>query len=139
MANYLEMVKKGAVLMVIVMIVAMIVLLICSTLYSTIMLFLDEDPLIIGKADALHFFGSLLLIVIGLELLDTVYFYITESKIQVETVLLVAMTAVARELIVFDYEHMSGLLLAGIGGAIAAVATSYFLLRKVSSPKSANA
>jgi len=68
-------------------------------------------------------------VIIGLELLDIVYALLNESRLQVETVLLVVVTAVARELIVFDYEHADGVVLASVGVVVAAVAIAYYLIK----------
>jgi uncharacterized membrane protein (DUF373 family) len=71
-----------------------------------------------------------LLAIIGLELLDTIYGLIKGSKVHVETVLLVAATAVARELIVYNYDKAQGEVLIGIGAVMVGIAIAYYLVRK---------
>jgi uncharacterized membrane protein (DUF373 family) len=82
------------------------------------------------KHTVLNIIGNFLLLVVCIELLDTLYIYTIKKKIHVEIVILVALTAVARELIVFDYETVNSLVLVGIGVAIIALSSSYFLIRK---------
>jgi uncharacterized membrane protein (DUF373 family) len=72
-----------------------------------------------------------LLVIINFELIDILYLYTKTQKIHVEVVILVGLTAVARELIVFNYEDNNGALIAGLGVLIAALSLSYYLIRKV--------
>ena len=77
-----------------------------------------------------YFFGTFLMVLIGVELLDTVKVYLKEHVMHVEVVILVAIMAVARKVIVMDFEKMSGLEFAGIGGLLVALAVGYYLVRK---------
>ena len=82
--------------------------------------------------EILNIFGFFLLILIGIELLDTIYAYIQESRIHVEIILLVAIIAIARKVILLDplSEGMSELSLLGIAGIIIALCTGYYLIKK---------
>jgi len=91
----------------------------------------NSDFIIVDKADILGFLGFFLLIIIGIELLDTLIVYTKKHVVKVEIVILVAITAAARELIVQNYETVQPLLLAGIGGILVSAAVTYFLVRRV--------
>ena len=78
-------------------------------------------------------FGGVLLVMLGLELLDTLKVYFAEHQIRMEVILIVAMIAIGRHIILFDYEHSSGLDLIGTAAIIIALAASYFLVKKVRS------
>ncbi len=91
----------------------------------------DPDYIITSKAEVLAFIGMFLLVIINFELIDILYLYTKTQKIHVEVVLLVGLTAVSRELIVFNYEDNNGALIAGLGVLIAALSVAYFLIRKV--------
>jgi uncharacterized membrane protein (DUF373 family) len=84
----------------------------------------------LDKGEILSFFGELLLVVIGVELFDTIKGLLIDSRVKAEMVLLVGVTAVSRELIVFNYEGADGVMLAGLGVLIAAAATAYYLIRR---------
>lgn len=90
----------------------------------------DPDTIILSKEEVLRLFGLFLLIVIGIELMDTFIIYAMEQVIKVEIVLLVAITAIARELIVQDYEHSSGVTLASLGLLIIGSTGAYYLMRR---------
>jgi uncharacterized membrane protein (DUF373 family) len=128
--RYLNLIKKAVVVLVMMMILAAIVITIIATGYQLYHDMGDNTP-ILEKREILDLFSYILLIVIGLELLDTIYGLITDSKIHVEIVLLIAITAVARELIVTDYNSSDGLFLMGIGVVLAGVAVAYYLIKKV--------
>ena len=91
----------------------------------------DVDFIIIDKTDILGFLGFFLLIVICIELLDTLIVYTKKHVVKVEIVILVAITAAARELIVQNYETVQPALLVAIGSILIAAALSYFMVRKV--------
>lgn len=69
--------------------------LIIKDLVTPPMLLLDVDEL-------LELFGAFLLVMIGVELLDTVKTYVTEKAVHVEVVLLVAIIAVSRKVVLLE-------------------------------------
>jgi uncharacterized membrane protein (DUF373 family) len=75
-------------------------------------------------------FGGVLLVLLGLELIDTLKVYFAEHSIRTEVILIVAMIAVGRHIIQIDYEHTSGLELIGMATIMVALAASYFLVKK---------
>ena len=75
-------------------------------------------------------FGGVLVVLLGLELLDTVKTYFAEHRIRVEVILIVAMIAVGRHIIQLDVERTEWLLLAGLGGLMLSLAAGYFLVKK---------
>lgn len=79
--------------------------------------------------ELLEIFGLFLLILIGIELLDTIKTYLAERKLHVEVVLLVAMIAIARKVIILDTEKLSAPMLLGIGAIILALTVGYYLVK----------
>jgi uncharacterized membrane protein (DUF373 family) len=72
----------------------------------------------------------LLLLLIGLEVLQNLTAYLRDHSIQTELVVLTALTAVARKVIVMPPGHEKDpLMLFGVGGVILCLAAAYFLLR----------
>jgi uncharacterized membrane protein (DUF373 family) len=78
--------------------------------------------------------GAFLLVLIGVELLDTIKAYFSENTIHVEIVVLLAIIAVARKVILLDptgttgYEF--GFELIGIGVIVVGLAGGYYLIKK---------
>jgi uncharacterized membrane protein (DUF373 family) len=75
-------------------------------------------------------FAGVLLIVLGLELLETLRVYFTEHRVRLEIILVVATIAVARHVINLDFEHIRGVELAGIAGLILALTGGYYVVKK---------
>jgi uncharacterized membrane protein (DUF373 family) len=69
-------------------------------------------------------------VLIAVELLDTMKAYITENVIHVEVVVLLAIIAIARKVILLSPSGNDGLELIGIGIIIVGLAASYYLIRK---------
>ena len=74
-------------------------------------------------------FAGVLLVVLGLELLDTLRNYFIEHRFRVEFLISVALIAVARHIIQLDYEHASPWLLMAIALLIFSLAASYVGVR----------
>ena len=70
-----------------------------------------------------------LLVVLGLELLDTLRNYFIEHRFRVEFLISVALIAVARHIIQLDYEHTSPWLVMAIALLIFSLAASYVGVR----------
>lgn len=74
-------------------------------------------------------FSGVLLILIGLELLETVRAYLEDHRIRVEVVLIVAVIALGRHIVEFEPDAQSGATLIGIAALMLALTGGYFLIR----------
>jgi uncharacterized membrane protein (DUF373 family) len=74
-------------------------------------------------------FAGVLLLMLGLELLETLKSYFVESQIRIEVILVVAMIAVTRHIMLLDIEHVGGPVLLGSAALTLALALSYALIR----------
>lgn len=83
-------------------------------------------------------FGGIFVVLLGLELLETLKTYLTHHRFRLEVVLVVGSIAVARHIIQLDFEHTSGGYLAGLGVLIASLVAGYFLLQKIPESKGGN-
>jgi uncharacterized membrane protein (DUF373 family) len=75
-------------------------------------------------------FGFFLLILIGIELMETIKVYLVDDSIRVEIVFLVAMIGIARHVIDLDYKTMDPIALLGIAAVILALTIGYYYLKK---------
>ncbi|MGV8917857.1 MAG: phosphate-starvation-inducible PsiE family protein [Pseudomonas sp.] len=74
-------------------------------------------------------FSGVLLIILGLELMETLRVYFKSHRIRLETILAVAIIAIGRHVINLDVEHMSGTSLIGVAAVVMALTGGYFLVR----------
>lgn len=115
------------------LIALMSVLLIIATIqlaYEVVVAIVSAKGFLIDLAGILNLFGIFLLVLIGIELLDTIKVYFKKHIIHVEVVLLVAIIAIARKVIVMDFEKYTGLETIGIAAIVLALSTGYFLIKK---------
>lgn len=75
-------------------------------------------------------FGGFLLILLGIELIDTVKTFYREHHIKIKSIIAVAIIATARHLISLDYHHISPLAIFAVGFVVLALILGYFLLGK---------
>jgi uncharacterized membrane protein (DUF373 family) len=78
----------------------------------------------------LELFGYILLILIGIELLDTIRAYLMEHVVHVEIVLEVALIAVARKIIILELKEVPSATLIGIAALVAALAVAFYLEKR---------
>ena len=78
----------------------------------------------------IEIFGLFLNVLIAFEILENITSYIRKNHLQIELVVATSLTAVARKLIVFDFEKAGGIELIGLSVAIAALSGSYIFLRR---------
>ncbi|HVP96022.1 phosphate-starvation-inducible PsiE family protein [Methanoregula sp.] len=74
--------------------------------------------------------GAFLLVLITVELLDTMKAYIAENVIHVEIVVLLAIIAIARKVILLDPASTDSGELIGIGIIIVGLAAAYYLIKQ---------
>jgi uncharacterized membrane protein (DUF373 family) len=88
----------------------------------------------LANFEILEIFGYFLLILIGIELLETIKAYLIKNEIHVEIIILVAIIAVARKIILLDPfaegESLNSAAMIALGVVVVALAASYYLVRK---------
>ncbi|MGB5422652.1 MAG: phosphate-starvation-inducible PsiE family protein [Desulfobacterales bacterium] len=130
MMKYPEKVER----VVVVTLLVMMALVVCL---STVELgwFIIKDvitpPIFLLEIDELlDIFGMFLLVLIGVELLETVKMYLTQKTVHVEVVFMVAMIAIARKVIILDIKELPSLTLMGIGVIVVSLSAGYYLLTR---------
>ncbi len=93
-----------------------------------------DFPFRLANFEILEIFGYFLLILIGIELLETIKAYLIKNEIHVEIIVLVAIIAVARKIILLDpfaeAESLNSAAMIALGVVVVALAASYYLVRK---------
>src|SRR5262249_36570466 len=90
-----------------------------------------EPHFLISVDQLLDLFGLFLIILLGLELLETVKAYLREDLIKVEAVVIVAIIAIARKVIILELKEPSPLGLLGLAALVLSLAASYRLIMPV--------
>ena len=118
-------------------IVSLISMMILVVLLSTVELgwiiikdVLTPPIILLDINELLEIFGFFLLVLIGVELLETIKAYLLEKVVHVEIVLEVALIAIARKVIILDLEKYDSLTVLGMAGLILAVAVAFYVVRR---------
>lgn len=128
--SYLDQFQKF-IIVILAILTGLVVMLATLELVYVIALDLLSPPIVLlDSKELLDIFGYFLLILIGIELLETFSIYIRERAINVQVVLLVAMIALARKVIILDAEEIQILTLFAIGFVILALAAGYYMVKK---------
>ncbi|WP_051921155.1 phosphate-starvation-inducible PsiE family protein [Porticoccus hydrocarbonoclasticus] len=99
-----------------------------------IILYLDlfdptDDVLFLEIDELFKIFGFFFIILIGFELVETVEMYFKDNIIHAEVVLLVAVIAVSRKVILLDLEKYDPLAIMGLGIIIIALGACYWFIK----------
>ena len=87
--------------------------------------------LLLSVNQLLDIFGLFMLVLIGIELLETIMkTYITQGQSHYEVVISVAIIAISRKVIILDLKEVDGLSLIGIASIVVALTVGYFLMKK---------
>lgn len=128
--NYLDLFHK-VIITVLTWLMGLVVLLATLELIYLIARDILTPPLfLLDLGELLDIFGYFLLILIGIELLETFRIYLQEQAINVQVVFVVAMIAIARKVIILDVGEIQSLTLIGIGFIIASLSAGYYLVKK---------
>ena len=130
MNKFLAVFEKAIITVLIVIMVLIIVLATLVLASSLLHAVLGSPGYLPADVELLDIFGYVLLILIGIELLDTIKAYLSEHVFHVEVVLEVAMIAVARKVILLDYKEYPGMTILAIAALILALAIGYYLERR---------
>lgn len=92
---------------------------------------IKAEPMFIIDADGLMgLFSLFLVLLIGLELLETIKAYLKDDIVHVEFIILVAIIAIARKAIVWDFNKYTTQELISLAIMILALGATYFLIKK---------
>lgn len=129
----MEMLTKfqNAVLILLTWMMALVVFLATAELFYIVAKEIVSPPLILlGIDQLLEIFGYFLLVLIGIELLETFRIYLAEKVINVQVVLLVAIIAIARKVIILDVTKLPSMTLIGIAAIVVSLSAGYYLVKK---------
>ncbi len=111
----------------------MVLAVLVSTIELAVILFqeLMKPPiLLLNIEEMLEVFGFFLMVLIGLELLESIKAYLEEDRVHAEVVFLVAIVAMSRKVIIVDYKEFAPEMLYGVAAVIIALAGGYYLVRR---------
>ena len=130
MAGFLKRFER---LIIMALLAMMIFVVFLSTIELAIVLvqeMLKPPLLLLNIEEMLYVFGFFLMVLIGIELMETVKIYLEEETVHVEVIMMVAIIAISRKVIIMDFKKVDGLDLLGIAAIILALSSGYFLIKR---------
>ena len=88
----------------------------------------------LGVEDLFDIFGLFLMVLIGLELMTSIKMYFDDNMIHAEIMFLVAITAVARKVVILDAKAIDPMTVFAIAALVLALSGGYYFLKKKNAP-----
>ena len=137
--NFMKLIHKIENLVSKVLSIALIIVILVS-IYDLIIVLckdlLHTEPVGFFNTTLIELFGLFLNILIALELLENITAYLRKHIVQVELVVVTALIAVSRKIIIFNPQKYEKTDLIALAMATLALAASYWLIRKTNSKNS---
>lgn len=130
MKNTLKFIERGIIYILIMMMAMILILSTVELGYFLVKNIIQSEFLLLDLDDLMELFGVFLLVLIGIELLDTIKVYLRQNQVHVEVVILVAIIALARKIVVLEIEELPGEKIIGLGILIISLSVAYFLIKK---------
>lgn len=118
--------KSLGVLMIIVIIFGVID--VAWTIYQRLV---DEPRFILTMGDVLATFGAFMVVLIAIEIFQNIILYLRDDVIHVKIVLATALMAIARKVIILDYDELDSMYIFATGVVLVATGITYFFVYKL--------
>ena len=115
------------------LLILMMIALLASTIELAIILgeqLLAPPMLLLDIKEMLTVFGFLLMVLIGLELVESIKIYLEQDVFRVEVVILVSIIAVTRKIIIIDYDSVSYQMVLSLAALMVALSAGFFLVKR---------
>ena len=98
------------------------------TLYQRL---LSPPRFILTIGDILATFGAFMVVLIAIEIFQNIILYLRDDVIHVKIVLATALMAVARKIIILDYDELDSMYVFATGIVLIATGLTYYLIHKI--------
>ena len=98
--------------------------------YEILSSIIEPPGFFVGVAELFDIFGLFLMVLIGLELMTSIKMYLDDHSIHAEMMMLVAITAVTRKIVILDATELDPMVVFGIGFLVISLSVGYYLLKK---------
>jgi uncharacterized membrane protein (DUF373 family) len=128
--RFLHRIIRGAVKILAVLMVAVIVWGIGDVIYVLYQRLAQPPYLLLQINDLLATFGAFLAVLIAIEIFINISLYLSTNVIPVRLVIATALMAIARKVIIFDYDAIAPTYVYGTAAVILALGITYWLITR---------
>jgi uncharacterized membrane protein (DUF373 family) len=122
--------ERGVYAILLALLLVLIALAVITLAGAMVLNILSPPVFLLTGNELLELLGAFLLVLLALEFFESIKVYLRENVIPYELVVVIAITAIARKLIVLDLETTSDWHLIGLGVVVIALAGAYYLLKR---------
>ena len=134
MIEIVNKIEKGIYAVLMILMIVVLIAAIVDLAWVLVERLIVLSPWLLQPHEMIDVLGGFLLVLIGVELLETVKAYFRENTIHVEIVVLLAIIAIARKVIILDPTGMTGdqfgMELIGCGVIVVGLSAGYYLIKK---------
>jgi uncharacterized membrane protein (DUF373 family) len=130
MFDHVKKLERVLTIVLMAMMAVVVVLSIADLAWELVRDILTPPVVLLDVSELLNVFGAFLLVLIGIELLETVRAYVSQREIRAEVILLVAIIALARKIITLDLKELAAPALLGIAAIVVALGITYALIKQ---------
>lgn len=127
--RYVANVQRVVVVLVLVLVLALLAVMIVRLGWLLAVELLGTPVAQLTADQILGLFSFVLLVLIGVELVEAVQLFLSDAHVHVEFLILIALTAVCRKIIILDIAAASALTLVGLAALVVTLAGAYFLIK----------
>ena len=98
------------------------------TIYQKLM---SSPRFILTMGDILMTFGAFMVVLIAIEIFQNIILYLRDDVIHVKIVLATALMAIARKVIILDYDELEPMYILATGVVLVATGITYYLIHKL--------
>lgn len=122
--------EKGILLILLFMMGLVVVAALVEMLYESYIYATNDAGLLLDLDELIHIFGWFLLVLIAVELMSSVANFIERKSINIETMILIALTAVSRKVILLESKEYDPIYLMGVSSLVITLSVGYYLVRR---------
>jgi uncharacterized membrane protein (DUF373 family) len=122
--------ERGVYLIILVLLLVVITLSVLSLVYALILVIISPPVFLLTGTELLEIFGVFMLVLLALEFFESIKIFIRDNVIRFELVIVIAITAISRKIILLDYDTTGDLHLIGLGVLVISLAAGYYLVRR---------
>jgi uncharacterized membrane protein (DUF373 family) len=130
MIEYLKKFERFIITGLIIMMVIVVFLATIELGWIIIQDIISQPVLLLEVSELMEIFGFFLLVLIGIELLETIKAYLIDGLVHVEIVLEVALIAIARKVIILDIAQYDGFRLLSLAALLVTVSIGFFMVKR---------
>lgn len=93
--------------------------------------FMAQPRFILTMGDILMTFGAFMVVLIAIEIFENIILYLRDDVIHVKIVLATALMAVARKVIILDYDELEPMYIFATGVVLLATGVTYFFVYRL--------